>query len=638
MRGAGEGNGGPHGVFWPGAGFGIWCPPLLLVAMAGLVYGKAVTYDFSNLDDIAIVQLNPIIRDLNLRNLKAIFTEFSLFSYYPVRALSLAFDYALWGENPGGYHLTNIILHICNTLIFYMIAIRIAKTTKIEYAPSWHSAFLASSLFCLHPLLVEPVILISCREELLTLFFSFISIMLNDIAYESSGPKKYALYLLCSYTVLCACFSNITGAMLPALICAWNIVILKDTSIKSLFSKTWHLWIFALIAISLKFLARLSYNPTISVLKYKNIFEAIQNFQDLMMNPVVADKLSKTISIRKYFVFSLFNDTLTSIVWPYQPKLLYQVKFPSTFLDFYVISGLFLMASLFFLAWRNRKDTPILIGLVWFFITLFPSMQILPNPVQRADRFLYLPMPGFALAAASLAVRDDARRAAKGARILFAILVALFGVKSSIQSTYWKDGITLHHYNYLVSPEHSNAWYHYGQELARIGRKTEALQILEEGFQKGGRHPLLLEALSNFYIKAGMFEQAIGLVQKDMAENPGSPTRMNNLGVTYGEAGKSEQALIWLEKAVRLAPYEADFRYNLAAELTLRGDYRKAAAQLLAAVALDPRNAQAHGLLGQIYQVRGETAKAAHHKAIAQKLTPAWPQGVARRQEKGLMP
>ena len=133
---------------------------LIFVAYSGSFDGEFVS------DDIRRVRDNPTIQSLQWSNIKEIFTTFDGANYMPLKVLSLAVDYQLWGPTPTGFHITNLLIHIFCALLIYNILIRIGM-----HPPP---ACLIALLWAIHPLQVESVAWISERKNVLSgLFFNY---------------------------------------------------------------------------------------------------------------------------------------------------------------------------------------------------------------------------------------------------------------------------------------------------------------------------------------------------------------------------------------------------------------------------------------------------------------------------------
>lgn len=155
----------------------------IIAIITFLVYLPALNNGFVNWDDDLYVYENREIQSLDFR---LFYWIPSVTIWHPITMISLAVDYAIWGLNPLGYHLTNIIIHALNTFLVCILIFRlIEKGTTVE-SPERKSvgqqsvnrpiiaALVVALLFGIHPLRVESVAWISERKDVLSAFFLFI--------------------------------------------------------------------------------------------------------------------------------------------------------------------------------------------------------------------------------------------------------------------------------------------------------------------------------------------------------------------------------------------------------------------------------------------------------------------------------
>lgn len=118
------------------------------------VFWQVNKYDFVGFDDeVYVTENNHIQSGIILSGFRWVFSTTYAEFLHPLTWLSLMLDYQLYGLNAGGYHLTNLILHILSTLLLFWLFNRMTKAI-------WRSAFVAA-LFALHPLHVESVVWIA---------------------------------------------------------------------------------------------------------------------------------------------------------------------------------------------------------------------------------------------------------------------------------------------------------------------------------------------------------------------------------------------------------------------------------------------------------------------------------------------
>ena len=127
---------------------------------------------------------NKSYRGLSFSHLNWMFTTFHDANYHPLAWLTLGFDFVLWRMNPAGYHLTNLILHILNTMLFYHLIVAFMRRSN-SIGPTAvlfmirASAAVGALFFAVHPLRVETVTWVSARGDVLCGFFY----LLTMIAY-----------------------------------------------------------------------------------------------------------------------------------------------------------------------------------------------------------------------------------------------------------------------------------------------------------------------------------------------------------------------------------------------------------------------------------------------------------------------
>src|ERR1041384_2397948 len=144
----------------------VWPFALVPVLAVFLFYLPVFHNGFVNWDDPWVIQGNFPIHNLTPGSLKWMFTSSHLANWIPLTWLSLALDYAWGGLDPKAYHLTNLLLHMLNTFLVFLLSLRISELAERRRDPARSiggplravpAALLASALFGLHPLQVESL-------------------------------------------------------------------------------------------------------------------------------------------------------------------------------------------------------------------------------------------------------------------------------------------------------------------------------------------------------------------------------------------------------------------------------------------------------------------------------------------------
>src|ERR1041385_849530 len=148
--------------------------PFAIAVITFLAFLPTLSNGFVNWDDYRNFLSNPNYRGLGWDQLQWMWTTRFFNHYVPVTWMTLGLDYSLWGMDPRGYHLTSLLFHAVNAVLFYFIAVRLI--------PHRIGAAFAALFFGVHPLRAESVAWISNRMEVVASFFIFSAILayLND--------------------------------------------------------------------------------------------------------------------------------------------------------------------------------------------------------------------------------------------------------------------------------------------------------------------------------------------------------------------------------------------------------------------------------------------------------------------------
>ena len=157
------------------------------LALATLTaFGRVCGNDFLNYDDRAYVVRQPGVRGgLGPAGLSWALTTTSCANWHPLTWISFQADHDLFGLHPWGYHLTNLVLHVANALLLFMVLCRMTSTL-------WPSAIVAG-LFALHPLHVESVAWVAERKDVLSTLFWMLTLAAYARYVEQPGLRRYLL-------------------------------------------------------------------------------------------------------------------------------------------------------------------------------------------------------------------------------------------------------------------------------------------------------------------------------------------------------------------------------------------------------------------------------------------------------------
>ncbi|NLS93811.1 MAG: tetratricopeptide repeat protein [Planctomycetaceae bacterium] len=439
---------------------------LAVAALTLLVVGvffPIVGFEFVDYDVPGQVVDNPHIRGLTSENLKHIFTSRCVTSYYPVRTLSYALDYQLWGLSAGGFKLTNGLIHLANVLLVFWLVLRLyarweARTKSPQPRYDLFLAAVSAGVFAVHPVVVEPVVWVAGREELLMTLGALGCVHFHLTARrlaEAGGKTRrvVACHALAAVSCAAACLSNAAGAVIPLLIAVWDVLTLERARFWRIVSGTAALWVVAGATIVIK------------VLSYS---------AEIITGPPL-------FSVeRVMLVLKVYALNLKALVWPTDLAPARSQFDPRSFLEPAVLLGGVAAFLTCVMLWKLRGQKLALFGLLWFGVALFPGSQVVISHVHRADRFLYLPLAGLTLALAmSLRPAGHLIRRPMISVGLAAVAVwswLLLSFVSAAQVQTWRNSLTMWQNCVRVEPDNALAHFALGNSLAQRGQYDEAMR------------------------------------------------------------------------------------------------------------------------------------------------------------------
>src|SRR2546429_5681559 len=206
-----------------------WLAPLLVALFTFAAFLRALQNQFVNWDDKDNFLDNPHYRGLGWTHLRWMWTT-HLGHYIPLTWMTLGLDYLLWGMNPVGYHLTSLLLHAANAVLFFSLVRRVLTLARPSAAERDHalvvSAGFAAIVFAIHPLRVESVAWVTERRDVLSGLFYLLTILEYLRACE---PEKrgHWWYWLSVVTFVCALLSKSMAASLPVVLLILDVYPLR---------------------------------------------------------------------------------------------------------------------------------------------------------------------------------------------------------------------------------------------------------------------------------------------------------------------------------------------------------------------------------------------------------------------------
>lgn len=523
--------------------------PLLLIALTALlVYGRTIGFDFvTTWDDKKYVLENPLITDFNWTNLRTVFGTSYFGNYAPLHLVSYMFDTAIWGFNPFGFHLHNIILHALNGVLFYLFLGLFGLRRDV--------AFTAAFIFVCHPVQVESVAWISQRKTLLATTFLLLSLSCyrRDATEVGTTRRWYIASLL---FFMAALLSKSVAVVLPLLLLSHDMVFRREQGLKkSLMQLLPYLaasLLFAIIAITTQ-------APEAGggrAIYYGG--GPLGTF---------------------YTMLPVFVSYLRLIVWPTGLSIDYPTLIRSVPDAAVIASGiLLLLLAVVLIRLATRRD-PRFFWASFFIAGILPVSQIVPLVTLMNDRYLYIPMLGVSVLVADSVFRilskftvfHPAGRGGTGwewGRILLVSLLALplllLPGLSYQRAGDWKNGITLWGRDLKKYPQNHIIMTSFADSFREAGRQEEAIKLYQQALAINPRYFIALNNYTNLLLEAGKPEQAQGFANNLVHHYPLYAKGFEMLGLSYELTGEMEKSEKGYREALRLNPDMPDSLISLA--------------------------------------------------------------------------
>lgn len=471
-------------------------PPLrlllpLLLGGAAALYLNALGGGFV-WDDRSLILANPLVQSLG-NALGAFQGKLRLFNnafgyYRPLSLLSLALDHTLWGANPLGYHLTNLLLHLaCVTALFFLLEVSFGRRIAL-----WAAVLFAT--FAVH---TENVAFISGRMDILCTLF----ILLCLLAYFRKPISSFATILLCFFLVMSALLAKELGAVLLLLLPLGILFRSPREAWKGRFLRTTTFLFPAFLVYGFLRIQALGGLTTLSS-------PAFSLAQRLLFLPGL---------IMRYLALLIFPLGLNALHKIYPPADLWGFVIP-LFVVIFVILALLLL---------SRRSPSVGLGGLWFLASLLPVMNLLPlEGSVMADRFLYLPSAGFALLLAGFpgALKKKDGEPLSWTRNLFRMILLAILLSNAVftarRNPVWRDEMIFFSRCVEQNPQSAMAHHNLGYVYYRKGDWPRAEAEYRQAISLSPAYADPHATLGDILAKTGRYAEAIQEYEAYLRYNP----------------------------------------------------------------------------------------------------------------------
>ncbi len=562
---------------------------IALLVVTFIAFFPSLQNGFTNWDDPVYVTENSQLFNADWG---ALLTEPFSLNYHPLTMLSLGINYQISGLEPFGYHLTNLLLHLINTLLVFFFILRLAPKASI-FVP-----FFTALIFGIHPMHVESVAWISERKDVLYVLF-FMAGLITYLRYREKQEMKWLLI-----TGLLFVLSLLSKAM--AVVFPVVLILIDWFKGRKLDQRAW-LEKVPFFALSLFF----------GGLAYK-----------IQSGGAITDFASLSIVQRFVFAGYGFCMYLIKAIVPVQLSAFYpypdlQASMPAYFFLFPLIAiGLMAWAL-----WRSKENRVPLFGLGFYLVTVALVLQFISvGKVIMADRYTYLPYVGvffllFHYLFAYAEKKSSFHTPSKGIAIAFAlIMVAITFQRNQV----WKDSETLWTDVINKFPERADeAYANRGSFRGRSGRIDEAIPDLEKAISINPKMANVYESMGNAYGSKGQMDKSLEAFSKAIELEPDNANYFLNRAISHAMMQRYDQALQDFDQAIQLQPTGSQLAAIYANRAILylnRNDVPNAEADANQSLRLNPNQPTAHYVMAKVYATKNQKAQALQSAQKAKQL------------------
>ncbi len=374
--------------------------------------------------------------------------------YRPLTELLYTVEYRLFGLHPGGWHATSALLHALVTALVALLAARITHRAS--------AAWIAGLLFAVHPVHCEAIAAVTYQTTLLATLMS--GLALREFSRFIDGENRGARLLWLAIVSAFAVLAKEDAATLPVLALVWG-ALERPCSWRQRALP----WLAISVGVALVLGVRSHVVTPCAVTFFPGTGRSAVGYTMLTVPSLYLELLLVPLRLCPFYDWFLVPivDHLST----------------SALLGVFIIGfGVFLVAAL---APRHPAGA---IGLAWLGLGLLPVMHLVPILNVAAERFLYLPSIGWAIAIGTLPVR-------RSLQIAIGILLLLYSARTLDRWPDWHDDRALNQATAAAFPETPTPWLNLADLEEKEGHRTAAIAALMEAARRAPGWPVVEKRL-----------------------------------------------------------------------------------------------------------------------------------------------
>ncbi len=489
-----------------------------------------------------MVLSNPTLDKSFLQCIIDSFSKTYIGLYHPLTIISLKIDSLLYGTDPFGYKLSNLIFHIISVIFLFL-------TLKRYFN---HSIVVLSTIvFALHPMHVESVAWVSERKDVLFATFYVISLYFYS---QSKKKNKVLNYSLSFFAFILSLLSKSAAVTIPVVMLVFDYVSEKSFSLKQIIKKS-H---FFILSLAFGILTITLFDTQNNLFVYPNDYGLIHKF---------------LIPFNGYLFY------IIKFILPVNLSAAYLFPLSSEGFSFVFYSSPAIILILILIIWKSGiyKNKIILSGIIIYTVTIFLFLQILPHGrVYAANRYSYIPYIGLSIITGYFLHKYIQQKIVANT-ILSVISIVLFLI--SIQHIkIWQNGVSLFTNIIEYNPDHNlgytnrGAAYYYGFSKNKKPDYQKCIRDCNIAISLNPIDSVSIFNRGNSFFNIGNLEKARKDYHKCILIEDNHYKAYNNLGLSYAYSNNFEKAIELYHKSIEINNSFPDSHNNLGFALFYTGD------------------------------------------------------------------
>jgi tetratricopeptide (TPR) repeat protein len=503
------------------------------------------------------------VRTLDSAAVKRVFTtnfwdviESQSGMYRPLTALSYLTDYHLSGENPRGFHLTNVVLNAVVCALVFLVLLELFAAPLM--------ALVAALFFAAFPMHVENVAWVSGRTDILATLFMLASLFCYA-RWRRTGGVLAPLGALACFAL--ALLGKEVAVVLPGVVMFYELLVPRadyERPVPRL--RGWPI-VAGMVALVVAYLV-----------VRRALFGATLIFYSRFTHSAV-----QAVA----FTFSTIAHYTYKLVWPFRLDAESDFYPPDSFLNLHTLVGILVigLAVTALVRWRRQRALVFAIAVIG--CGLAPVLNILPFNGVLAERFLYFPSLGYVVLVSLLLTRAAAWRPVPVLAAFSAVLLAC-SARTVTRTSDWKDELTLFQKTVATSGDSARAHGNLGVSLYQHERYPEALEQFQRAIELNPEYAPAWHELGRTEAKLGHAPEGLQHVARAVELAPDNATFWNSLGIMQMSNRQWAEAAKSFQRVLELRPRHIHARFNLGLALYQQRDFDGAIRELSAVVDKDP--------------------------------------------------